>query len=135
MLAKSKDEGQAFFDIMLNIKEYFQLDDIIFYNPVSGSKIEALPGVYVRNIIVQYIDKHQEEIFKTLKRKKVIIKNMETDRVTSTLYIIALEDDKSDKLVVFVQYGHDELNASDLETLSCSISVVLATMDKKRTLY
>lgn len=135
MLARSKDEGQAFFDIMLNIKEYFQLDDIIFYNPISGSKIDALPGVYKRNIIIQYIDKRQEEVYRLLKKKKVVIENMDTDRISCMLYIVALEDDAPEKLVIFVQYGQDELNSSDLETLSYSISVVLSTMDKKRSLY
>lgn len=135
MLARSKNEGQAFFDIMSNIKEYFQLDDIIFYNSAFGVKVDVLPGVYKRNMIVQYVDQHQSEILKLLKSKKVVIEKMETDRISSTLYIVALEDDKFDKLVIFVQYGEDGLNISDLETLSCSISVILATIDKKRSLY
>lgn len=135
MLARSKNEGQAFFDIVLNIKEYFQLDDIIFYNPLLEFKIDALPGVYKRNVIIQYIDQHKEEIFQLLKRKKVVIEKMETEKLSSILYIITLQDDRLDKLVIFVQHGQDELNASDLETLSHSISVVLASMDKKHSLY
>lgn len=132
MLAYSKDDNQSFFEITSNIKEYFQLDDILFHNLSTKPQIDVSPGVFKRNIITQYVNDHQKEIIKSLEFKKMIIEKINISELEATLYIIALDDDQPNMIILFVQYDNNKLDASDLETLSNAIKVVLSVMNKKR---
>jgi hypothetical protein len=62
----------------------------------------------------------------------MIIEKINISELEATLYIIALDDDQPNMIILFVQYDNNKLDASDLETLSNAIKVVLSVMNKKR---
>ena len=132
MLAYSKDDNQSFFEITSSIKEYFQLDDILFYNLSTKPQIDVSPGVFKRNVITQYVYDHQKEIINSLEFKKMIIEEINIGELEAMLYIIALDDDQPNTIILFVQYDNNKLDSSDLETLSSAIKVVLSVMNKKK---
>ncbi len=133
MLAGSKDDSQSFFEIIANIKEYFQLDDIMFFNASTKPKIDVSPGVFKRNIITGHVKQNLKQIVKSLELKKMAIEEIDIEKLETILYIVALEDDAPDTLVIFVRYGNDKLDSSDLETLSNSIKLILSVMEKKQS--
>lgn len=132
MLAISKNDKSSFVEIITNIKEYFQLDDIIFYKLLTKQDVEISPGVFKRNIITQYVSDHKTKIMELLEFRKMVIEKFKIGALDAMIYIVALEDNNPETLILFTQYSNDELDSSDLETLSNSIRVILSVLNKKK---
>lgn len=133
MLVYSNDNNEMFTQILKNIKEYFELDDVIFYNLSDKPGIELSPKVFGSNNITQYVNDNQQEIVQSLEFNKVFIKKVTIQNRDLILYIVGLEDESPNTLVLFIQYSRysrEELNSHDLDTLSNAIRVVLSDISK-----
>ncbi len=122
------NKEEASLKIISNIKEYFALDDVIFYDLAVKQGMEKSPREFESNNITQYVNEHREEILQSLEFNKVVSKKIIIKNIYVMLYIIRLEHDRSNKLVLFVQHSSQKLNCNDLETLSNAISAALSAI-------
>ena len=112
-------------DIIDQVKEYFQLDDIMLYNEDS-TYVDIARNVYIRSTISKYIANNLEEITQALSTSKSIIKHIIIHERTVVLYITSAYYTKPLSLMIFIQYGKEHLASHEINTLCGTVVHLLS---------
>lgn len=113
------------------IKEYFDLDEIIFYHQ-DNLMNEGDNSTFYGSIIRSYVDDNVNLISNALKTKLLDVRTMEHDNIYFILYIIPIEDNVKVKFIIFAQRNRDQLlNSRDREVLSNPIKNILSAIFRK----
>lgn len=117
--------------LVAKIKEYFDLDEVIFYNP-DESPIKRGHATLYRATVRAYMDVNDSVISSALKTKYIDVRTMQSENISFVLYIIPIENNARVKFVIFTQSNRDGiLNSCDLEMLSNPIRIILSAMFRK----
>lgn len=120
----NKRADDALEDILSDIKEYFHLDDIVIYNPNKATH-DPTPGVYLRNIVAEYIKNNQNAIFEAFAESNIVVENIENERIRCALYMLLLPVANKQQVVAFVHNPDAPLERYEIDTLAKSIRGIL----------
>ena len=135
MVSSTESRKDKIIMLISKIKDYFDLDEIVFYNTEDYIN-DIHHGTFYRNIIRQYIDENICSISEALSTNSIDIRKMKYDKIHFMLYIIPIENNSKMKCIVFVQNNQDSiLNSRDIDTLSKPIRIILSAIFAKKIFY
>ncbi len=109
--------------VLSKIKEYFDLDEIILFNPNDSTNYYGY-GKINETIVNLY-----NAIFHTLKNNAIDIRKINIEGTECFLYTISVENSMKFKYIIFMQKRLDMVfNKEDIHTLSDSVKVLLSTL-------
>lgn len=134
--AKNDVYEDKILDIMSDIKEYFQLDDILLYKSRvdRGSEL-PMPGVYKQSLITQYVDANIEGIEHSIKMSGISVKEIDEKKLQAILYIVPAHFVDGIKYIIFVHSAEGQLNMNDIEILCNPIRIILSGMLSRKMFY
>ncbi|MBP7190461.1 MAG: hypothetical protein KA998_04400 [Rickettsiaceae bacterium] len=111
---------------MSDIKEYFQLEDIVLYRAKKNDIINLESGAYRQNLISKYLGENMRDINYNLKNSTIVRRTINSEQLKSIIYVTKSLFLEGVDYIAFVHSLEEPLNKSDMEILGGPVKLILS---------